>query len=341
MAERIVICSDGTWSRPDAPYPTNVVYVARAIAPVARDGWPQIVFYDAGVGTGNFWERITGGAFGWGVTKNIEDAYRFLVHNYAQGDEILFFGFSRGAYTIRSTAGLLRNSGLLRKEHADRFREAMNSHRSDVVRPDDRQASDFRTKYSHQITVKFMGVWDTVGALGIPITALNFLTYRRHKFHDTKLSRSIENAFHAVAIDEKRQPFKPTLWERQPSKTQRVEQVWSAGIHSNIGGGFSDMGLSDLALRWMVERAKECELAFDEDYLAQIMKPTYGGALYESRAGIFKYLPGYLRPIGDPSGPYDQTIDESAIQRLKERRLNYEPANLLDYLKRKEVSDDS
>lgn len=108
MARRIIICSDGTWNRPDGEKATNVVKMARAIAPTDSNGMDQIVFYDAGVGTGNLLDRVTGGAFGGGLEKNVQDGYRFLVHNFEKGDEIYLFGFSRGAYTVRSLAGLIR-----------------------------------------------------------------------------------------------------------------------------------------------------------------------------------------------------------------------------------------
>ena len=124
MSKRIVISSDGTWNRPDQKNPTNVIKMARAILPTAPDGKCQVVFYDQGVGTGKRLDRWLGGAFGQGLEKNVEDAYRFLMHNYDEGDEIYLFGFSRGAFTARSTVGMIRNSGLLHKTHADRFSKA-------------------------------------------------------------------------------------------------------------------------------------------------------------------------------------------------------------------------
>jgi uncharacterized protein (DUF2235 family) len=286
-----------------------------------------VVFYDRGIGTANLWDRVTGGAFGHGVTRNIEDAYRFLMHNYEPGDEIYLFGFSRGAYTVRSTAGLLRNSGLLKKDHADRFREAMESYRSPST-PTDPESEAFRSRHSYEVTIKFMGVWDTVGALGIPITRLNRLTRRRHEFHDVKLSRSIENAFHALAIDERRMSFQPTLWVRQPHPTQRVEQVWFAGVHSNVGGGYQDSSLSDLALAWMLSRAEECDLALDDEYVRSTVHAAYDGRLFDSRRGVFRYLGQHLRPIGRNE---EESVDPSAEQRLNDARLGYQPRNLLDY----------
>ena len=192
--KRIVICADGTWNRPDQTAPTNVVKFARAVAPSDRDGTPQVVFYDLGVGTGNVWDRITGGAFGKEVEQNIADGYRFLVHNYAEGDAIHLIGFSRGAFTVRSLAGLLRNVGLLQTVHSDRFPEAYAMYRS-PDRPDSPEAEAFRAAYSRVVRIHFLGVWDTVGALGIPITGLQRITRSRHQFHDLRLSRSVANAF--------------------------------------------------------------------------------------------------------------------------------------------------
>ncbi len=328
MSKRIVLCSDGTWNGADRKHPTNVVKTARAVAPVAPDGTSQVVFYDHGVGTGNIWDRMTGGAFGHGVTTNIMDAYRFLVHNWAPGDDIYLFGFSRGAYTARSTAGLIRNAGILKKEHADRIPDALALYRSET-RPKDPASQRFRDSYARETGIKFIGVWDTVGSLGIPVNALNWITRRRHQFHDTTLSSWIANAFHALAIDEKRKSFKPTLWQRLADANQRVDQVWFAGAHSNIGGGYPDARLSDLALMWMLARARECDLALDQT-VVDSFRPGYDGRVYESRRGIFRLLGSHIRPLG--SQP-EESLDPSVDERMRDDTLSYAPANLLAYLR--------
>ncbi|HWO94153.1 MAG TPA: DUF2235 domain-containing protein, partial [Dehalococcoidia bacterium] len=171
---RLIICCDGTWNTPDRTdggigVPTNVVRMARAIPPVAPDGTPQIVYYDQGVGTDNMINKYTGGAFGIGLSRNVRDAYLFLIHNYIEGDELYFFGFSRGAYTVRSTAGMIRKIGLLDKVEADRAMEAWRIYREHAGGPDSQRAIAFREAFSrYPVRIRFLGVWDTVGALGIP-----------------------------------------------------------------------------------------------------------------------------------------------------------------------------
>ena len=156
---RIVICCDGTSASPDQETPTNVLITSRAVLPVTKDGTRQVTFYDAGVATGSIIDRwITGGVLGKGLTKNIEDAYRFLMHNYVPDDEVFLFGFSRGAYTVRSLVGMLNNVGLLHKNESDKFYKALEMYRDRGKRPDSEVAINFRKKYSREIRVKFLGV---------------------------------------------------------------------------------------------------------------------------------------------------------------------------------------
>ncbi len=137
--------------------------------------------------------------------------------------------------------GLIRNSGLLHKRHAEKFGKAYELYRDRApsAHPDKEKAQEFVRDHSRRVLIKFVGVWDTVGALGIPMRGLRYLTYRRHKFHDMKLSSMVENAYHALAIDERRGPFKPSVWEGDAKEGQSVEQAWFAGVHSDIGGGLS------------------------------------------------------------------------------------------------------
>ena len=228
--KRIVICSDGTWSTPDRELPTNVTRMARAVLPTAPDGAAQVVFYDAGVGTEGSWLwRLLGGVSGRGLEKNIRDCYRFLVHNYEEGDEIYLFGFSRGAYTVRSLAGMVRNVGVLRKSDADQFRNAYRLYRRSDASPASSEAAAFRAAHSREAAITFIGVWDTVGALGIPLRRLGRLTASHHQFHDVELSGIVRHGCHALAIDEKRGPFRASLWEAKPKPGQIVEQVWFSG----------------------------------------------------------------------------------------------------------------
>ena len=242
MSKRLVVCCDGTWNTPDQQQPTNVTKIALAVASADDDGLEQRVFYHRGVGS-RPGDRIRGGAFGYGLSRNVRDAYRFLVHNYEPGDELFFFGFSRGAFTVRSLAGLVRNCGILRRSESRRIADAYALYRgrANATKPNGVESVLFRRSYSYEPRIRFIGVWDTVGALGIPVTGLPVARWlnRRWGFHDTDLSSHVDAAYQALAIDEQRGPFRPTLWTQQDHapKTQVVQQVWFSGVHCDIGGG--------------------------------------------------------------------------------------------------------
>ncbi len=273
MPKRLIVCCDGTWNTADQaiagrPCPTNVTKLALSIAPEDSAGVRQGVYYHSGVGTSR-WERLRGGAFGVGLGRNVFDAYHFLIDNYEPGDELYFFGFSRGAFTARSLAGLVRNCGILGRENADRLDEAWALYRSSAEKPSGVASTLFRRAYSREPRIHFIGVWDTVGALGVPLLGPRWLKpvlkwlNRRWEFHDTKLSTWVDGAFHALAIDERRAAFEPTLWHQQPSSGgQELKQVWFTGVHCDIGGGYPDTSLSDIALLWMADRAREYGLEF-------------------------------------------------------------------------------
>jgi uncharacterized protein (DUF2235 family) len=343
MAKRLVVCCDGTWNTPDQKAPTNVTKLALAVAP-DDEGVTQRMFYHRGVGTKRS-ERIRGGAFGVGLSRDVRDVYRFLVANFEPGDEIFFFGFSRGAFTARSCAGFVRNSGILRAEHADRVDEAYALYRSRQAHPRGIEAQLFRRSYSYETRIRFIGVWDTVGALGIPLSGLRFINFlnRHHQFHDTELSTWVDAAFQALSIDEKRQPFRPAVWNVQPSPTpQQVEQVWFAGVHCDVGGGYREHGLSDIALRWMVGKAQAHGLAIDETALAAgpfagtpdasqgEPKPDPLAEQHETRTGFYKLLSAYHRPI-DRDASRCEWVSSSALERA-EKMPAYHPPNLVTYL---------
>jgi len=273
---RLVMCCDGTWNDPDAvsdglPVPTNVAKVALGVSRYDDGGTPQLLYYQAGVGTRRF-ERFRGGLFGYGISRNVRACYRFVVDTYQPGDELYFFGFSRGAYTARSTVGLIRNCGILRPDHRDRLDEAYRLYKSrdPDKAPREIAAELFRRSYSYDdITIHFIGVWDTVGALGIPIPVPPLI--KRHwAFHDTKLSKHVLSAHQALAIDEERRPFKPALWKQtQTREGQTLEQVWFAGGHRDVGGGNNDCSLSEIPLLWLVKRARARGLAFRSDHFVE------------------------------------------------------------------------
>src|SRR6266540_1375162 len=220
MSKRLVLCCDGTWNTAEQKSPTNVTKLYNALAREDAAGNEQRPFYHVGVGVKPS-ERIRGGAFGFGLSRNVKDTYRFIVENFEPGDELFFFGFSRGAFTARSTAGFVRNSGILRRENIDRVDQAYALYRSRSAHPRGEEAQLFRNSYSHETRIRFIGVWDTVGALGIPLSGLRLvnLVNRRWQFHDTELSSTVDAAFQALAIDEQRGPFRPAIWTRTGSQT--------------------------------------------------------------------------------------------------------------------------
>jgi uncharacterized protein (DUF2235 family) len=354
MSKRLVLCCDGTWNNPDQKSPTNVTKVALAVAPTDAGGREQRTFYHPGVGTGR-WERLRGGAFGFGLSRNVRDAYRFIVANFEPGDELFFFGFSRGAYTARSAAGFVQNCGILRREQADRIDEAYALYRdkSSTTHPRGMEATLFRRAYSHETRIHFIGVWDTVGALGIPLARWPLAKWinRRWEFHDTTLSGAVDAAYQALAIDEQRAPFRPTLWEpRHPvPKDQRVEQVWFAGVHCDVGGGYPEHDISDIPLLWMVDRARRCGLSFRADAFAAprtpgdasttaaqdaiactSVRPDALGELHQSREKLYRAVSPYHRGIGVTDAAHE-CVASSVTERL-DARADYRPGNLTTYL---------
>ena len=322
MARRLVVCCDGTWNTPEKENVTNVVSVARAVKPRDDQRNHQVVFYDWGIGTGNFLNRLVGGVTGKGLDRNIRDGYRFLVHNFLPGDRIYLLGFSRGAYTVRSLVGLIRNCGLLKKAHSGRIPEAFEIYRSTkpTMHPDASEAKAFAASHSRQVTIRFLGVWDTVGALGIPIKSTKRRV--RYEFHDTRLSSIVDHAYHALAIDERRKSFSPTIWNTKVGR-RNTAQMWFAGVHSDVGGGYAnDHGLADITLEWMVDRAEACGLQFNRATLRAEFDRDTNYSVHDS------HKPRYGRPR--KRTPLKTSRDESIHATVRDwiDEDTYEPGNL-------------
>jgi uncharacterized protein (DUF2235 family) len=338
-----VLCCDGTWNTADQKCPTNVTKLVLGIADRDGQGMEQRVFYHRGVGTGP-WDHLGGGAFGVGLSRNVQDTYRFAVENYEDGDELWLFGFSRGAFTARSTAGLIRNSGVLKRQFQDRIPQAYDLYRDRTAHPRGVEAQLFRRSFSYEPGIRCIGVWDTVGALGIPLSGLPLVDQfnKRWQFHDTALSTRVDNAFQALAIDEKRRPFEPTLWQQQADAGgQRLEQAWFAGVHSDVGGGYPEGGLADVALMWMVSRAVSVGLAFRPDAFPSVAPPEARddvilvqqdprGMLHESRTGLYRVTPPLHRPIGEKDPAHEQ-VAAAALER-RDADPAYRPPGLEAYL---------
>jgi uncharacterized protein (DUF2235 family) len=297
--KRLAFCFDGTWNDIEMHHPTNVAKIAQAIAHNDA-GTRQVIYYDEGVGTGEFesqlskLENFTSGMFGWGLRDNIVEAYTFLVLNYEPGDQIYVFGFSRGAYTARSFIGLLRNVGIVDRRHLKNIREAIDLYTSREAgdHPDTDYCRKFRNDRQgkaclerdvewlneqnkgvrHEdlpfIKVEYLGLWDTVGALGLPVPEfVEERINREYGFHDTNLSTFVKNARHAVAADERRKTFRPTLWanidDLRRAYPGRYDEKIFPGTHGAVGGGGPLVGLSDAALEWVFRGAQKAGLAFD------------------------------------------------------------------------------
>jgi uncharacterized protein (DUF2235 family) len=316
VKKRLVFCFDGTWNELKAGSVTNVGLTAQCIASQSRDGTQQIVWYDEGVGTSAYGtkgvvraiEKWGGGLFGHGLLANLVEAYRFLVFNYEPDDEIYIFGFSRGAFSARSFAGLLRACGAMGRADVEHIPKAMLQYKA--LKPNDAATIEalrrFRWEYSPRVCVDeeeddwrckafpkeyakgqsplfgvtYLGVWDTVGSLGVPFGFSN-----KYQFHDTNLSRFVGRARHAVAIDERRRSFNATLWTnleeinraagyKKGDPAAPYQEMWFPGVHGAVGGGTTVRGLSDEALHWILRGAQERGLAIETGKAAEIYRLT-------------------------------------------------------------------
>jgi hypothetical protein len=316
---RLIICCDGTWNWPQPQRETNVVRLLRAIRPLGKrsDGGPvtQIVHYHLGIGTGNILDRAVGGGTGVGLSDSVKSCYGFLVDNYEPDDEILLFGFSRGSYVVRSVAGMVGSVGLLQKREMTRFYDAWDWYAKRQSRDPEKlhAIAPLRNK-PETVTMQCIGVWDTVGALGIPGSRFCAQDYT---FHQTALGPYVHHAFQALAIDEKRGNFQAAPWAPPPHAEvpQVLEQVWFAGVHSNIGGGYDDHGLSDTTLLWMVSQIRQYNLLdLDIDCIIKSLDqsaPYLTGKLIESRTALWVALGCAVpRPVGMTST--SEKIHESA-----------------------------
>ncbi|NEV64487.1 DUF2235 domain-containing protein [Thiorhodococcus minor] len=302
----LVVCCDGTWNTPDqsregVPTPTNVYKLFAA----CEEDATQLKYYHPGVGTeGGPLKRMIDGGIGRGLDRNIKSGYKWLCAQYERGDRIFLFGFSRGAYTVRSLSGFILKCGLLDLgglsseaiwKRVDTAYDRGYRHKQDkaVWGKDWPRLLDQDGKPPE---VHFVGVWDTVGARGVPddMVLLDVLLDDpdRYRFHNTNLDDRVRHAYHAVALDELRASFAPTLWRvtdppRPPGTS--FEQVWLAGNHGDIGGGHPDCGLSDIAMQWMADHAKAQGLRLKDALIGQL-RPDSQAVLHNNIAGIWSML---------------------------------------------------
>jgi uncharacterized protein (DUF2235 family) len=324
MAKRIVFCSDGTWQAPLNN--TNVYRLYKALT-VSSD---QVTFYDDGIGadaTGI--NRVLAGAFGQGIFQKIQDGYTKMAHVYEAGDEIFLFGFSRGAYTARSLAGMIANCGLPTGAFDDNcVQQAFAAYRDPVNRAS--ILAGLKTRGLAAATIQMVGVWDTVGSLGIP-AIFGGVDEKTYGFLDTKLHPDVKNAYQCLALDEKRAQFPATLWTPPPAAGQTLEQVWFSGCHSDVGGGTPQAGgvdagtrLCDITMAWMVSKAQALGVTIDPaiaaQYAALLPAEDALDSLQETWAP--QDGPPKLRPV-DPKAE----VANSVSVRLK-YALTYVPGSL-------------
>ena len=341
--KRIAVLIDGTWNKEGSGADTNVAKLDSArkiqafIKATAADGTLQHVHYHDGVGTeGDLIQKLLGGFIGLGLKKIIQDVYEFIVADYAAGDELYIVGFSRGAYAARALAGLIGASGIQRKLDANVFEVAWQHYRvAPAVRkqPQTAGSSDRKTLADYNMlatkqsfhdarTITCVGVWDTVGSYGIPagigLAALaRYFTLAMLGFHDTSFGDHVKVGLHAIAVDEHRRPFVPTFWTILKGEKPKghVEQTWFAGAHSNVGGGYSDSGLSDEALIWMIARVQALTgLEFDVQAVKSNTKPNIGGVVVDSAQGwpidhMFPHYRAILSPIAIHHGYFSNSED--------------------------------
>lgn len=317
MPKNIVIFSDGTGQKGGSEKNTNVYKLFNMIEDRT---YRQIAFYDPGVGTD--WRLVTGNISGRGITKNIKQCYEFIFNNFNAGDQIYLFGFSRGAATVRSLSAFIHMFGILPHSRKDLIKEAYNIYKIKDTEERNKEAKDLISKHHTMWTkVKVLGVWDTVDALGIPNETLDVIINKipifRHRFHNFKLSESVENAYHALSIDEERLTFHPVLWDKETLPGQNMKQIWFCGVHTDVGGGYEERTLSDIPLMWMVEMSMNNGLLIYKKHNVKI-EQDINGIMHDSRA---KFPSSWFRKkirtwYSGING--ELTIHES----VKERKLN-------------------
>lgn len=320
--KRIVLCADGTWD--GTSNNTNVFKIFNKLVVTPT----QIPLYDTGVGSsGQALEKILGGAFGTGLFQKIKDGYTKIAHVYEPGDELYLFGFSRGAYTARSLAGMISACGLPTQPFDSKLIDGV----FEAYRQAGQRAAMLQDLAAYKLVktpIKMIGVWDTVGSLGIP-AIFGGVSPLLYGFLDTGLHPNVANAYQALAIDERRAEFPPTLWTGQPVAGQVIEQVWFVGAHSDVGGGYAagdeDAGttLSDVTLGWMMGKAAALGLEFAPEAYAQLV-PIPQKLAFDAVHESWSPLWGFFKRREIPANSY-------VSDTVQARYLNdpsYRPRNL-------------
>jgi uncharacterized protein (DUF2235 family) len=321
MSKRIVFCADGTWD--NSGKNTNAYKIFKALTTTAG----QVPYYDDGVGADGLpIEKLAGGAFGTGLFQKIKDGYTKIAQVYEKGDELFLFGFSRGAYTVRCLAGMIAICGLPTADFTDEVVEtAFQAYRNKDQRAE-LLAQINKTCNLFDAKLTMVGVWDTVGSLGIP-AIFGGVSPLIYGFLDTSLHPDGLHAYHAVAIDERRCEFPATLWT-SAAPGQTLEQVWFCGVHCDVGGSYPDdpngTALADLTLAWMISKASALGLEFAAAVQSQYALPMDPKCALDNRHESWNVLWAFPKGRSIAS---DATIADSVFFRF-EHETSYRPGNL-------------
>ena len=373
MSKNIVICSDGTGNTAMKGRGTNVFKLFEAVD-IHLDNPRQVALYDDGVGTQSFNPiKLLSGAIGLGLKKNVIQLYTELAHLYNPGDRIYLFGFSRGAFTVRTLGGLIYQCGVLdhdcvnEEELRRRAKAAYRAFRCRKLALLDKvictlldivtlgrccrkeKLSKVRKEYAlknegfsaHENTVEkiippitMIGVWDTVSAMGFPVKEvsdfINTFIYR-FKFENHDLGKNVEHAYHALSIDDERRTFHPLMWNEDDETRSKIEQVWFAGVHANVGGGYPKHGMSLVTMDWMIHKASNNGLVLNQhDKELFVNHRNVNDKLYDSRSGIksiYRYTPRNSGKLCKAHG-VKPLIHLSVFRRIAQSTEGYAPGNI-------------
>jgi uncharacterized protein (DUF2235 family) len=352
--KRIALFLDGTWNTVQDN--TNV-WRMKSLCAVVAD---QVCYYSVGVGT-QYGERLKGGMLGYGLDDEVIRAYEWLTENYSPNDRIFIFGFSRGAFTARSLAGFISKCGLLKpgspvslKQLYDRYRKGSAARTIRELKNVPAAQRTFEERwlleYSMPIPIFFQGVYDSVGALGVPFGNVPLISRSNYSFLETDLRINEDRGFHALAIDEHREAFAPTLWkktvrENTPSYPARpldqLEQRWFVGAHGDVGGGYANGILAQIPLQWLMQKAQAHGLMWKD--AINIDGDEAQGEIHDSFAamagGVYracKFWRRYYRGIGaapvvtgdQTTSTINESIDASVFDRCRSES-KYRPRNLM------------
>lgn len=317
MPKNIVIFSDGTGQEGGNGPSTNIYKLFNMVEDRTSD---QVSFYDRGLGTG--WRKLSGNVGGSGISDNIIECYTFIFENFEAGDDIFLFGFSRGAATVRSLSSFIHYFGILPKSRPELIEKAYDIYKIENESKRVAAAAEF-VKRHHTIwtKVKLIGCFDTVAALGLPIKSISVMTNKlpgfKNKFQNFTLSKSIVNAYQALAIDDERETFHPLLWDAEAEPDQTIRQVWFCGMHTDVGGGYPGSDLSDIPLKWMRDKALKHGLRLYQRQRITI-NGNPNGTMHDSRGKGWTKLYQQKPRYWDTSRTDQPIVHRSVL----ERRLN-------------------